>query len=120
MDCAFMAATRPGVSARDVLERGIDAYREKGYPDGWKRHRQGGSIGYTGRDFRTSFNTPDVVEENQAFTWNPSITGTESEDTILATSNRPVMITRPIFYPTISMQVDGRTFVRPALLEKQA
>jgi Xaa-Pro aminopeptidase len=118
IDCTFMASTRPGVLARNVFERGIDAYREKGYPDEWKHHHQGGAIGYTGRDYRTGFNTLDIVEENQAFTWNPSITGTKSEDTILATSNGPMMITRPILYPTVSMHVDGETFVRPAVLVK--
>ena len=85
IDCVFMAATRPGVAARDVLKTGIQAYEKKGYGEEWKLHHQGGSIGYTGRDYRTSFNTPDIVQENQAFTWNPSLTGTKSEDTIVAT-----------------------------------
>jgi len=81
IDRAMMAHTRPGILAKEVLQKGIDAYREKGYPEEWKLHHQGGSIGYTGRDYRTNFKTPDLVQENQAFTWNPSITGTKSEDT---------------------------------------
>ena len=84
IDCMFMAATRPGVPAAEVLRKGIEAYRVKGYPEEWKLHHQGGSIGYTGRDYRCNFQTPDIVQENQAFTWNPSLTGTKSEDTILA------------------------------------
>jgi Xaa-Pro aminopeptidase len=119
IDCTMMAHTRPGVPAREVLQKGINAYREKGYPEEWKLHHQGGSIGYTGRDYRTHFKTPDVIQENQAFTWNPSITGTKSEDTILSTSNGPEMITRPIHYPTLSMIVAGITFTRPAILEKE-
>ena len=103
IDCTFMAHTRPGVPAREVLQKGIDAYKEKGYPEEWKLHHQGGSIGYTGRDYRVNFKTPDIIQENQAFTWNPSITGTKSEDTILATSKGPEMITRPILYPTFRM-----------------
>jgi Xaa-Pro dipeptidase len=118
IDCTLMAATHPGRAARDVLQRGIEAYREKGYPEEWKLHHQGGSIGYTGRDYRTTFETPDVIRENQAFTWNPSITGTKSEDTILATREGLAMITRPILFPTLSLQVDGVDFVRPAILEK--
>ena len=119
IDCTFMAHTRPGVPAREVLQKGIDAYQEKGYPEEWKLHHQGGSIGYTGRDYRVNFKTPDIVQENQAFTWNPSITGTKSEDTILATSKGPEMITRPILYPTLSMKVEGISFIRPAILEKK-
>ena len=118
IDCTMMAHTRPGIPAKEVLGKGINAYKEKGYPEEWKLHHQGGSIGYTGRDYRTHLKTLDVIQENQAFTWNPSITGTKSEDTILATSKGPEMITKPILYPALSMSVEGISFKRPAILEK--
>ena len=118
IDCTMMAHTRPGIPAKEVLQKGMDAYREKGYPEEWKLHHQGGSIGYTGRDYRVHFKSPDIIQENQAFTWNPSITGTKSEDTILATSKGPEMITHPILYPTLSLSVAGISFTRPAILEK--
>jgi Xaa-Pro dipeptidase len=119
IDCTLMAHTRPGVPVREVFQKGIDAYREKGYPEEWKLHHQGGSIGYTGRDYRVNFKTPDIIQENQAFTWNPSITGTKSEDTILAALKGPEMITRPILYPTLTMSVSGIRFTRPAILVKK-
>ena len=119
IDCTMMAHTRPGIPAREVLQKGIDAYKEKGYPEEWKLHHQGGSIGYTGRDYRVHLKTPDLIQENQGFTWNPSITGTKSEDTILGTSKGPEMITRPILYPTLSMEVGGISFTRPNILEKE-
>jgi len=118
IDCTMMAHTRPGIPVREVLQKGIDAYQEKGYPEEWKLHHQGGSIGYTGRDYRVHFKSPDVIQENQAFTWNPSIAGTKSEDTILATSKGLEMITHPILYPTLSMNVAGVSFTRPDVLEK--
>ena len=105
IDCTFMAHTRPGTPARDVLQKGIDAYLSKGYPEEWKLHHQGGSIGYTGRDYRVNLKTPDLVQENQAFTWNPSITGTKSEDTILATSKGLEMITTSNSLSYLSMIV---------------
>jgi len=119
IDCTFMAHTRPGVLAREVFQKGIDAYQEKGYPDDWKLHHQGGSIGYTGRDYRANFKSPDIIQENQAFTWNPSITGTKSEDTILAASKGPELITRPILYPALSMTVADISFIRPDILVKE-
>jgi Xaa-Pro dipeptidase len=119
IDCTLMAHTHPGVPAREVLQKGIEAYLEKGYPEEWKLHHQGGSIGYTGRDYRVNFKTPDIIQENQAFTWNPSITGTKSEDTILAISKGPEMITRPILYPTLSMEVGRTAFIRPNIFEKK-
>jgi Xaa-Pro dipeptidase len=119
IDCTMMAHTRPGIPAKEVLQKGIDAYQEKGYLEEWKFHHQGGSIGYTGRDYRVSFKTPDIIQENQAFTWNPSIAGTKSEDTILATSKGMEMITHPILYPTLSLSVAGISFLRPDILEKE-
>jgi Xaa-Pro aminopeptidase len=118
IDCTLMAHTHSGIPAREVLQKGIDAYREKGYPEEWKLHHQGGSIGYTGRDYRVHFKSPDIIQENQPFTWNPSITGTKSEDTILATSKGPEMITYPILYPALSLNAGGISFSRPAILEK--
>ena len=118
IDCMFMAATQPGVPAAEVLRKGIEAYQVKGYPEEWKLHHQGGSIGYTGRDYRTHFQTPDIVQANQAFTWNPSLTGTKSEDTIVAAEGGLEMITRPILYPTLSVEAGGIAFVRPDILEK--
>jgi len=118
IDCTMMAHTHPGIPVKEVLQKGIDAYQENGYPEEWKLHHQGGSIGYTGRDYRVHFKSPDIIQQNQAFTWNPSITGTKSEDTILATSKGPEMITYPILYPTLSLNVAGISFNRPAILEK--
>jgi Xaa-Pro dipeptidase len=118
IDCTLMAHSRPRVPAREVLQRGVEAYKEKGYPEEWKLHHQGGSIGYTGRDYRVNFKTADIIQENQAFTWNPSITGTKSEDTIIVTSKGPEMITRPFLYPTLSLSVAGISFTRPTILEK--
>jgi Xaa-Pro dipeptidase len=118
IDCTLMAHSRPRVPAREVLQKGIEAYKEKGYPEEWKLHHQGGSIGYTGRDYRVHFKSPDIIQENQPFTWNPSITGTKSEDTIIVTSKGPEMITRPFLYPTLSLSVAGISFTRPTILEK--
>jgi len=118
IDCTFMAATRPGVPAKEVLRKGIDAYAAAGHPEEWRLHHQGGSIGYTGRDYRANFSTPDIVQENQAFTWNPSITGTKSEDTILAISRGPELITKPVLYPHLNVEVDGIAFTRPDILVK--
>jgi Xaa-Pro aminopeptidase len=118
IDCTFMAHTRPGTPAREVLERGLGAYQTSGFPEEWKLHHQGGSIGYQPRDYRVTPKTPDIVQEGQAFCWNPTITGTKSEDTILAMARGPEMITRPVLYPTLSMEVNGTRFARPAILEK--
>ncbi len=118
IDCVLMAATVPGRPAVEAFRRGIEAYRETGYPEEWKLHHQGGSIGYAGRDYKVDFNTQAVVQENQGFAWNPSITGSKSEDTMLATSGGPLLLSRPIRYPVLEVMAGGQTFRRPAILEK--
>ncbi|MGD9124366.1 MAG: M24 family metallopeptidase [Desulfarculaceae bacterium] len=118
VECVFIANTMPGTAVKDILQKGIEAYRERGYPEEYQFHHQGGATGYAGRDYRVNFNTPDVVEENQAFCWNPSIAGTKSEDTMLATSKGPVLLSNPVHFPVMEVEAKGQSFKRPAILEK--
>lgn len=118
IDSVFMANTIPGKPAVEAFKKGIDAYAETGYADEYRLHHQGGSIGYLGRDYKVTFTTTEIIQENQGFTWNPSITGVKSEDTMLATSNGPVLLSKPVSFPTITMDVGGYRFTRPAILEK--
>jgi peptidase M24-like protein len=84
VDAALHAATAPGQRWCDILEVGIQIYRETGFADEWKHHHQGGPMGYEGRDFKATPTETRRVVEHQAIGWNPSITGTKSEDTILS------------------------------------
>ena len=118
IECVLMANTIPGKPVVEVLKKGIEAYKEKGYPEEYQLHHQGGATGYLGRDYRVNFNTPDIVQENQAFCWNPSIAGTKSEDTMLATSKGPVLLSKPVQFPILEMEVEGYKFQRPGILEK--
>ena len=88
---AFLAATRPGRRLAAVLEDGIAAYREVGFPDEWLLHHQGGPIGYQGREAVATPGNETRVNEDMAFAWNPSITGVKAEDTFIV---RPTGTTR--------------------------
>jgi Xaa-Pro dipeptidase len=118
IECVLMANTFPGKPVVEVLKKGIEAYKERGYPDEYQFHHQGGATGYVGRDYRVNFHTPDIVQENQAFCWNPSIAGTKSEDTMIATSKGPLLLSKPVGFPILEIEVGGRTFQRPGILEK--
>lgn len=117
VDSAMMAATMPGRPAVEAFQAALTAYAEKGYPEEYKLHHQGGSIGYMGRDYKVTAATKEIVRENQGFTWNPSITGAKSEDTMLSTSRGPVIVSEPVIYPVLTMKKGGYTFRRPAILE---
>jgi hypothetical protein len=57
------------------------------------------------------------VKPGQAFAWNPSITGTKSEDTILIDEKGCEVITAMADWPQIPVQVEGRLIERPTILE---
>jgi hypothetical protein len=60
----------------------------------------------------------EQVLENQCFCWNPSISGTKSEDAIITQKRGHLFITRPMVFPTVKIELEGLTFKRPALLER--
>lgn len=84
VDHALHAATAPGQRWCDILEVGRQVYRETGFAGEWRKHHQGGPIGYEGRELKATPSETRRVLERQAVGWNPSITGTKSEDTILS------------------------------------
>ena len=73
-----------GVRWCDILARGIRVYGNNGFGGEWRKHHQGGPMGYEGRDFKATPTEKRKVVRNQLVGWNPSITGTKSEDTILS------------------------------------
>lgn len=118
IDCTMIHNSRPGKTYRQVLEAGRDAYVRLGYGEEFEKHHQGGPIGYAPRDYRVGFSHEGVIPENQAFCWNPSITGTKSEDTVVVSSQGETFLTKPFLYPTVSVEIEGCTYVRPDILVK--
>jgi Xaa-Pro dipeptidase len=117
VDAAVNFSTKPGRTLGEMFQVIQKAYADVGHPDQWKLHHQGGSAGYNGRE---AFAEPDsliTVRENQAFAWNPSITGVKSEDTILATTEGIEFLTGVSKdWPTISAPFNGKTVQRADIL----
>ncbi len=118
IDCTYISASRPGNDFTYPLLAGKKKYEELGYADEFDKHHQGGPIGYAGRDYRVDFNTKGKIAENQAFCWNPSITGTKSEDTVIVKGQGVIPVTRPVLFPTVHLEVDGIAYDRPDILYK--
>lgn len=113
IDCTLIAACEPGTPLNDALLKGKARYEELGYGEEFNKHHQGGPIGYAGRDYRVDFGTSDTVKAHQGLCWNPSITGTKSEDTFVTTAGKRTPITKPVLFDSVTLNVDGFTFVRP-------
>lgn len=122
VDAVVIAKTQPGAVARDLFTEIQSAYRESGFDGEWKLHHQGGAAGYQSREWIANPTLQRVVGVNQAFAWNPSVTGTKSEDTVLlkaaadgAGFTHEVLSVSP-GWPVIEHTVDGITVARPAIL----
>ena len=112
----FNAATRPGRAWGEVFRGATELYAELGWPGEWELHHQGGPTGYRGREFTATFDSPGVVADHQAAAWNPSIAGTKSEDTIIATEAGHELLTRHGQWPMLRVEHDGERVEYPGVL----
>lgn len=116
IDCLMMVNSVPGRKLVDPFLKGVEAYKMLGYDREWELHHQGGSIGYIGRDARVEWSTPGIIHKNQAFSWNPSITGSKSEDVMIATEDGVRLVSYPVSFPIKEVMVEGQALARPDIL----
>jgi Xaa-Pro aminopeptidase len=117
VDATFIAVTRPGQTLGQVFSRATAVYAETGFADEWQLHHQGGPAGYEAREWLATPGATDVIAAGQVYAWNPSITGTKSEDSILVGEKENQVLTAIAGWPTLSIAVDGQTILRPAILQ---
>ncbi|WP_181347851.1 Xaa-Pro peptidase family protein [Thalassobacillus sp. CUG 92003] len=120
IDAELIAATKPGVRASQLLHTLKTAYQRVGYQDEWMRHHQGGAIGYENRDYLLTPSSTFEVQQWQPYAWNPSITGTKSEDTMLVNGNDSEIITstQTTDWPMITVETSNGTKIeRPAIYQ---
>jgi len=87
-------ATRPGHTLAGAFADCRRFYAEAGFPDEWKLHHQGGLTGYASREIIATPRTQQEIQVDQAFAWNPSVTGTKAEETFILTESGPEVLTR--------------------------
>jgi antitoxin VapB len=117
VDARLILGTRAGRTLGDLFEIARQAYKDEGYPQAIEEHHQGGSMTYQPREVIARPGDKTPVELNQAFAWNPSVSGSKSEDTIFLGTNGPEVWTTVANWPTWKVTVDGQNIERPAILE---
>jgi antitoxin VapB len=117
VDAAMIAATRPGATLGEILAICQQTYAAGGFADEWKLHHQGGLTGYRPRENYATPGCATRVLPNQAYAWNPSITGTKSEDTILVLPDRNEIISLTGQWPTKPYTAGGQTWLRNDILK---
>lgn len=114
VEAVYLGATRQGRTLDQVFREGAAAYAENGFDaEEWQNHHQGGAAGYAGRDPRATPETPDVIQDQQAFAWNPSAPGAKVEDTVLLDRAEIRPLTVDPSWPSVT--VNG--IPRPVTLE---
>ncbi len=119
IDAAMIVVTRPGNTLADIFKETQNQYELAGYPDEWKKLHQGGLAGYEPREITASPNTGQSVSVNQMYAWNPSITGTKSEDTFLVGERANEILTEIPGWPTFDIRIGNESIKRPRILEKK-
>lgn len=99
--------TRPGTSGAALFAAAADAYAAVGFSHEELRHHQGGAIGYRARDWVAHPASAETVQARQAFAWNPTITGTKLEDTVLVLGDRLELISSTPDWPSIAINPQG-------------
>ncbi|MEK7670783.1 MAG: M24 family metallopeptidase [Bacteroidota bacterium] len=112
----YQAATVPGKSCAEIFEECKQWYAEAGYPDEWMKHHQGGAIGYDDREYVIYPGIQEIVQDRQAFAWNPTITGAKVEDTMIAYKDHGEIVTRADNWPMINVELNGKTYEQPGIL----
>jgi antitoxin VapB len=117
IDATFIHETRPGNSVNQIFQRAQEQYARAGFADEWQLHHQGGLCGYLSREVIVTPSSELTVAAGQAYAWNPSITGTKSEDTFLVGPEGNEILTAIEGWPMLQIEVDGQSIARPAILE---
>ena len=115
VNAKLLAATRPGVSGAELYDLAARAYSEVGFPGEERLHHQGGAAGYRTRDWVAHPGCTEVVQDSQAFAWNPSITGSKVEETCIAFEDGIEIITTTQGWPALTSEADGN-YILPDVL----
>lgn len=118
VECAMWAKSKVGAAAGDIFKVAVSEYANHGHAGEWKKHHQGGPAGYETRDYLATPSEKRKLVENQALAWNPSITGTKSEDTVLLTRKGLEVLTPTPDWPMVKVQYGGSTYSRSDILTK--
>ncbi|MCD4686706.1 MAG: M24 family metallopeptidase [Anaerolineae bacterium] len=117
VDAAIIAASQPGRTLDELFGVLQTAYADAGYDGEWKLHHQGGIAGYDPRELIAVPGETVALEAGMVCAWNPSITGTKCEDTILVTDGAAEVLTPIAGWPSVAVEVSGQTIARPLIME---
>jgi antitoxin VapB len=118
VNAALLNATRVGATSAELFRVAQAAYAAQGFPGEERFHHLGGPTGYGEREWIATPQGTEVVVNNQAFAWNPSIRGGKTEDTVLLRDGVIENLTPTLELPSIPASVEGSTYAAAGVLVK--
>src|SRR6266568_1656253 len=116
VNAALLDASRVGATSAELFRVAQTAYSAEGFPGEEQFHHQGGTTGYGEREWVATPNGTDVVVNNQAFAWNPSIRGGKAEDTVILRDGTIEWLTATPGLPVINASVNGKIYPAAGVL----
>jgi Xaa-Pro aminopeptidase len=110
VNAGLFAATCVGATGAELYGVAARAYAAAGFPGEQHLHHQGGACGYRTRDWVAHPLSADRAQVNQAFAWNPSITGTKVEETCIAFPAGVETITTSPHWPSMGIDIEGHHY----------
>ena len=118
VNAALLNATRVSATSAGLFGVAQAAYAAQGFPGEERFHHQGGPTGYGEREWVATPTGTEVVVNNQAFAWNPSIRGGKVEDTVLLRNGVIENLTPTPDLPVIEAKVKGSAYTAAGVLVK--
>jgi antitoxin VapB len=118
VNAALLNASRVGATSAQLFTVAQAAYAAQGFPGEERFHHQGGPTGYGEREWVATPAGTEVVVNNQAFAWNPSIRGGKVEDTVLLRDGVIENLTATPELPPLAASVAGSAYVATGVLVK--
>jgi antitoxin VapB len=116
VNAALLDATRVGATSAELFKVAQAAYAAEGFPGEERFHHQGGPAGYGEREWVATPAGTEIVVNNQAFAWNPSIRGGKTEDTVLLRDGQIEWLTATPGLPVIEGKVGGKIYPAAGVL----
>ena len=118
IDAKLIAMSRPGQKMDELFSVLEEAYATEGYKDEWMLHHQGGLAGYKSRELVCTPSTRYTLMAGNCVAWNPTITGTKSEDTAIILKGNNEIVSYPPFsqWPALEFEFNGEKIRRPDII----
>jgi len=116
VNARILSATKLNATGAELYKIAADAYAEENYAGEENLHHQGGAAGYKTRDWVAHPKSAETVKNKQAFAWNPSITGTKCEETVIVREDEIELLTATPNFPQIAVEIEGHEFLSPGIL----